>query len=139
MNKLVLDEAIEAAQTFFQNDSINKKWIWKQSKERKYVEARFFVCAFMRARDPGKFSYPVITRAIKRSDHTTAINAVRVAHERWTERLFLKLAAVRPVEPKQPETPEQLIHRTASEEEILRKGDENLHRALNKYEWRLTA
>lgn len=138
MKKLVLDEAIEAAQTFFQNYNINKRWIWKQSKERKFVEARFFVCAFMRARDPKKFSFPVIARAIKRSDHTTALNAVRMAHEFWGERLFLKLAAVRPVETTPEQTSPHVVHEVTAEE-LLAVGEANLARFVNGKGWEQAA
>lgn len=135
----VLEDAIEAARTFFEDDRISKRSIQRACKERKYSRPRHFVAAFIRARDPNRFSYPMIARFMNRKDHTTALYHERKAHEIWGRSLFTKLAAVRPVEPTPPETPEQLIHRTASEEEILRQGELNLHKWLNGDEWRLTA
>lgn len=134
MTKLVLDEAIEAAQTFFRDYRITKRHVWKKSKERKYVRLRSFIAAFLRARDPEKFSYPNIAKSLKHSDHTTAINAVRNAHKEWGERLFLKLAAVRPVETAPSQTPEQLIH-SVSYEEMIAVGEANLARFVNGRGW----
>ena len=138
MTKLVLDEAIEAAQTYFQDYRIDRKRVRKQSKERKYVRVRSFVAAFMRARDPSKFSYPVIARALDKKDHTTVLHAVRQAHKEWGERLFLKLAAVRPVETGEPESIEQPFH-SVSPAEILAVGERNMARFINGKGWEQAA
>lgn len=135
MKKLVLDEAIEAAQTFFNDERINRGRIWRLSKERRYAHPRHFVCAFMRARDPNKFSYPVIANAVKRSDHTTALNSVRRAHKLWGQALFIKLAAVSAVDADDGDTSEQLMHRSASFDEIMVTGEANLARFTNGTGW----
>lgn len=135
MKKLVLDEAIEAAQTFFNDKRINKDRIWRLSKERRYAHPRHFVCAFMRARDPNKFSYPVIANAVKRADHTTALNSVRKAHKLWGQALFIKLAAVSAVDADDGDTSEQLMHRSASFDEIMVTGEANLARFTNGSGW----
>ena len=92
-----LEEAIEAARTFFDDPSITKKTVWKRSKMRRFVRIRFFICAYLRAKDPKRYSYPVIANAIKMNDHTTCIHGVTQAHERWGADLFIKLAAIRVV------------------------------------------
>lgn len=134
MTKFVLDEAIEAARTFFENDSIRRQSVWKKTKEPRYVRVRWFVAAFMRARDPNKFSYPVIANALKHKDHTTALHGVRNAHENWGERLFLRLAAVRPVHASCTDTFEQQVHSVA-QEEILAIGEANLARFVSGKGW----
>lgn len=138
MGKLVLDEAIEAARVFFQRESISRNSIWKKSKEPIYTQPRFFVCAYMRAKNPRHFSYPVIAAAIKRSDHTTVLNGIRAAHKLWGERTFVRLAAISSVEAKhRPKTP-QVVHRHSAEA-ILVLGEANMIRFLAKLDMEVAA
>ena len=92
-----LEEAILAARVFFQDEGIKKSTVWKKSKERRYTRLRAFCSAYLRAKDHKRYSYPVIAKAIKVKDHTTAINAKDRAHEMWGADLFVRLAAVRVV------------------------------------------
>ncbi len=133
------EDAVEAAQTFFRSSRIDKHWIWKICKERKYVEPRQFVCAFMRARDPNKYSYPLIANAIKRKDHTTVIVAIRQAHKRWGQSLFMKLAAVSVVGSEDQDTFEQPVHISVTEDELLAIGEINLSRFVNGKGWEVAA
>lgn len=134
----VFDEAIEAAQTFFENPNITRKMVVRQSKERKFVRLRRFVAAFMRARDPDRFSYPVIARLLKKKDHTTILHAVRQAHKEWGERFFIKIAAIRPVEKAKTDTIEQPVH-SVSAEQIDEVGAANLDKFVNGRGWERAA
>jgi hypothetical protein len=134
----VFDEAIEAAQTFFENPNITRKMVTKQSKERKFVRLRWFVAAFMRARDPQRFSYPVIMRLLKKKDHTTILHAVRQAHKEWGERFFVKIAAIRPLEQAKTDTIEQPVHRVSAED-IDAIGAANLAKFVNGHGWEAAA
>ena len=92
-----LEEAIEAAKVFFDDPSITKKTVWKKTKERRFVRTRFFVCAYLRAKDPKRYSFPVIANAVKLRDHTSVINGVKKAHAAWGADLFIRIAAMRVV------------------------------------------
>ena len=137
MKRSVLDDAIEAAQTFFKDPRITRKWIWQRSKRREHVEPRHFICAFIRARNPQHYSYPMIARLTKRGDHTSALNSVRWAHKRWGHAIFVKLAAVEVVEVEQADTA-QVVH-SPGQDEIIAIGEANLTRFVNGAGWEQVA
>lgn len=136
--KTTFDEAIEAARTYFRNDRISRADVCKASKERKYVRLRGFIAAYMRASDPKKFSYPMIARFLKYSDHTSVMNVIGNAHAEWGERLFVKLAGVKPVEAISPEGCAQEIH-SPTYENLIEIGEANLARFRNGKGWERVA
>lgn len=131
--RTVLDDAVDAARVFFQNPNITKRSIWKRSKSPKYTEPRHFVCAFIRARDPQRFSYPVIARLTRRKDHTSCLNSVQRAHKEWGAQLFQKLALT-VVEQAPQEGSAQVVH-SVSAEALLAIGEANLARFFNGKGW----
>ena len=117
-----LDWAIQEARTFFEDASICRETLRAKRKLRVYVEPRKFVCALLREVDPKRYSYPKLAEMFGQRDHTTAINAVRGAHQNWGRVIFRRLAMNRVKTPHIPLSNPQAIHIVASADEIMTRG-----------------
>ena len=137
MKRTAFNDALEEAKLFFNKSFLTREFVSNRRKTRGLVRIRWFMMAYMRARDPNHYSYPVIASAFKLKDHTTAIYGVRKAHENWGKTLFTRLAAVAVVE--SPERNEQPMHTSVGAEELLMIGENNLARFMNGTGWEAAA
>lgn len=126
----VFNEAVDAARTYFGDSEITPKLVRKKRKTRRIVMVRNWVMAYMRARDPRRFSYPVIARIIGFSDHTTVIHGIRKAHTEYGEVLFRRLTLNRLQEQHKPLEVPQAIHISLTVENILNRGEQLLKAEL---------
>jgi len=132
MNRTAFKDALEEARAFFNKPELSKHQVQKKTKVRGIVRIRWFMMAYMRARDPNHYSYPIIARSFNLSDHTTAMHGVKKAHEEWGRSIFQKLA-LQTHTSEQPEEA-QFVHRPSADE-IEGIGTANLAIWVNGKGW----
>ena len=137
MRRSAFNDALSEARAFFRNPKLTKAMVTKRSKVRSLVRIRWFMMAFMRARDPLHYSYPMIASAFGLKDHTTALHGVRNAHKEWGEHLFRKLA-LQVVEPILDHEA-QVVHSVATVEALIAIGEAGMASFVNDRRWESAA
>ena len=128
----VLDEAAGVCRAYFMDDSIDRNYLRQNTKNRAVVKVRYFAMAYIRACDPSRYSYPMISHMVGRKDHTTALHGVRHAHRIWGQQTFVHLAFQRLSSREANSAREipQAIHMRATSAEILARGAELMRAEL---------
>lgn len=122
-----LEDAVKAARVYFADHDISVGFIKLKTKERRVVSVRNFVMAYMRARDPKRYSLPVIQRCMGFRDHTTVLNGIRNAHRDYGQVLFQRLNMERLKDGGRFHSIPQAEHTAVTLEEIIARGEFLMH------------
>lgn len=121
------DEAVAAARTYFQDETISKARLREDNRARDVALVRNWVAAFIRARDPKHYSYPLIGGMLNKH-HSSVIHMIRSAHVDFGALIFEEYA---PEQFKRIDASRAVVV-SVNRATLIARGEVRLHRALDE-------